>query len=102
LSSSGFVVECIVQKNFVSDISTNTGNYYDVGNDSIEISNLKMGSSSNYRIIIENGDQVFQYDEYGNAPTVSKLKDPLTIKPLHAKILGPTGLEFSSENVNIE
>lgn len=102
LSSSGFVVECIVQKNFVSDISTNTGNYYDVGNDSIEISNLKMSSSSNYRIVIENGDQVFQYDEYGNAPTVSKLKDPLTIKPLHAKILGPTGLEFSSENVNIE
>jgi hypothetical protein len=61
-----------------------------------------MASSSSYRIIIENGDQVFQYDEYGGSPTDSKLKNPLTIKPLQAKIVGPTGLEFSGENANIE
>ena len=100
LSSSGFTVECIVQKNFSA--SDSVSSYYDVGNDSIEISNSKMASSSSYRVIIENGDQVFQYDEYGNAPTVTKLKDPLVIKPLRAKILGPTGLEFSGENANIE
>ena len=100
LSSSGFTVECIVQKNF--SINDNVVSYYDVGNDSIEITNSKMASSSSYRVIIENGDQVFQYDEYGNAPTVTKLKDPLVIKPLRAKILGPTGLEFSGENANIE
>lgn len=99
LSSSGFTVECIVQKNFSIN---NIPSYYDIGNDSVEISNLKMASSSSYRVVIENGDQVFQYDEYGNAPTVTKLKDPLVIKPLRAKILGPTGLEFSGENVNIE
>ena len=100
LSSSGFTVECIVQKNFST--SDSISSYYDVGNDSIEITNSKMASSSSYRVIIENGDQVFQYDEYGNAPTVTKLKDPLVIKPLRAKILGPTGLEFSGENANIE
>jgi len=101
LSSSGFTVECTVQKIFISET---TANYYDIGTDSIEITNLKMGASSNYRIIIENGDQVFQYDEYGNAPTLTKTKDPLEIKPLHAKILGPTGLSFSvsSSNINFE
>ena len=99
LSSAGFTVQCDVQKNFILNTQNN---YCDVGSDSIEITNLKMASSSSYRIIIENGDQVFQYDVYGNAPTETKFKDPLEIKPLRAKIVGPTGLEFSGENVNIE
>lgn len=99
LSSTGFTVQCDVQKNFILDTQNN---YCDVGSDSIEITNLKMASSSSYRIVIENGDQVFQYDVYGNAPTETKFKDPLEIKPLRAKIVGPTGLEFSGENINIE
>ena len=76
--------------------------YYNVGNATIDITNLSTVSSSSYRIAIENGDQVFQYDVYGNAPTETKFKDPLEIKPLKAKIIGPTGLEFSGENANIE
>lgn len=99
LSSTGFTVQCNIQKNFMSN---GQSNYYDVGNDSIEITNLGTTSSSNYRLIIENGDQVFQYDVYGNAPTETKFKDPLEIKPLKAKVIGPTGLEFSGENVSIE
>ena len=102
LSSTGFTVECSIQKNFSFNEATNASRYYDVGSDSIEISNLKMASSTGYRIVIENGDQVFQYDVYGNAPTETKFKDPLEIKPLRAKVVSCNGLEFSGENVDIE
>lgn len=102
LSSTGFTVECSIQKNFSFNEATNASHYYDVGSDSIEISNLKMASSTGYRIVIENGDQVFQYDVYGNAPTETKFKDPLEIKPLRAKVVSCNGLEFSGENVDIE
>lgn len=96
LSGSGFTVTCILQK-YINN------KYRDIGSDSIEITNKKfITNPSGYRIIIENGDQVFQYDEYGKSPKENSLKEPLEIKPLRAKLITPNGLEIKDGNFSVE
>lgn len=96
LSGSGFTVTCILQK-YINN------KYRDIGSDSIEITNKKfITNPSGYRIVIENGDQVFQYDEYGKSPKENSLKEPLEIKPLRAKLITPNGLEIKDGNFSVE
>ena len=58
--------------------------------------------TSDYRIEIVNGDQVFQYDEYGKTPTSTSKKDPLEILPLQTKLFTPSGIEVSGSNYQVE
>lgn len=100
-TSTGFTVECYLQER-----KPTTGidfKYYDVGSAQLEFTNQNENLiSSDFRIQIVNGDQVFQYDEYGNAPTVNKLKQPLEIQPLQAKLISRSGLEIEGSNYNVE
>lgn len=75
--------------------------YVDIGCASLTLSNATNAAFAGYYIIIENGDQVFQYDEYGNAPNAKKLKDPLQIKPLICHLFNPVGIEIPSGNYTL-
>ena len=100
-TSSGFTVDCYLQER--KPVIGGEYKYYDVGSAQLEFINQNENlASSDFRIQIVNGDQVFQYDEYGNAPTVNKLKEPLEIQPLQAKLISRSGLEIEGSNYNVE
>lgn len=86
--------ECYVEQKF-------NNNYIDIGCATLTLSNDINAAVSDYHIVIENGNQVFQYDEYGNSPTAKKLKDPLQIKPLICHFFNPTGLEIPNGNYTL-
>lgn len=96
ISSSGFTVKCYVKK------KKENGLYYDVGSASLSFENKNESVAAGYRIHIVNGDQVFQYDEYGNTPCSEKKKNPLVIKPLQAKLFTPSGIEVEGTNYQVE
>ena len=95
VSSSGFTATCYVKQK-------RNGQYYDIGSASLDFTNQNDSIAPGYRIHIVNGDQVFQYDEYGNTPCSEKKKDPLIIQPLKAKLFTPSGLEVEGTNYQIE
>lgn len=99
-TSTGFVVDCYLQEGrYINGVYR----YFDVGSAQLEFNNQNENiAASNFRIQIVNGDQVFQYDEYGNAPTVNKLKEPLQIQPLQAKLISRSGLEVEGSNYTVE
>ena len=100
ISSTGFTVTCYVQK--IKDIYAEEAEYIDVGSASLEFLNQADSITSDYRIEIVNGDQVFQYDEYGKTPTSTSKKDPLEILPLQTKLFTPSGIEVSGSNYQVE
>ena len=95
ISSSGFTVTCYVQKNI-------DGEYIDVGSASLDFSNEDNAIVPENRLEIVNGDQIFQYDEYGKSPCSTTKKDPLTVKSLKAKVVSPKGIEVSEKAYNVE
>ena len=99
-TSTGFVIDCYLQEGrYINGVYR----YFDVGSAQLEFNNQNENiAASNFRIQIVNGDQVFQYDEYGNAPTVNKLKEPLQIQPLQAKLISRSGLEVEGSNYTVE
>lgn len=100
ISSTGFTVTCYIQK--IKDAYANEIEYIDVGSASLEFLNQADSITSDYRIQIVNGDQVFQYDEYGKTPTSTSKKDPLEILPLQVKLFTPSGIEVSGSNYQAE
>ena len=86
--------ECYVEQKFNND-------YVEIGYATLTLSNSTNAAINGYRIVIENGDQVFQYDEYGNSPIAEKLKDPIQIKPLICHFFNPTGLEIPNGNYTL-
>ena len=100
-TSKGFTVNCYVQRAEI--ISGKIQQYFDVGSTQLEFINKDEDlSMSAFHIEIENGDQVFQYDEYGNSPTATKLKQPLEIQPIRAKLINRSGLEVEGSNYLVE
>ena len=95
IGSSGFAVYCYLKK-------YENGFYYDVGSASLSFVNQDSEIFSDYRIVIENGDQVFQYDEYGKSPCSESKKDPVVVQPLKAKLFTPSGLEVENSNYTVE
>lgn len=95
IMSSGFTITCYLQH-------YDSGKYYDIGSSSLTFTNQDTSIISDYRIQIINGDQVFQYDEYGNTPCAEKNKNPLEIKPLQAKLFAPSGVEVEGTNYQVE
>lgn len=86
--------ECYVEQKFNNE-------YAEIGYATLTLSNSTNAAINGYRIVIENGDQVFQYDEYGNSPIAEKLKDPIQIKPLICHFFNPTGLEIPNGNYTL-
>ena len=100
--SSGFTVECSVKKK-ISILGSDEIYYIDVGSANLEFLNKGLDIDLNtFKLSIENGKQVFQYDEYGDAPNSSKQKDPLRILPLYAKVYAPSGVEIQGSNYSVE
>lgn len=100
--SSGFTVNCFVKKKMLIT-GSNYIRYVDAGSATLEFLNKGLDIDLNsFKITIENGNQVFQYDEYGNAPTSDKNKEPLEILPIRAKVFAPSGAEIKSSNYSVE
>ena len=92
VSESTIKIICQVQKG-------TTGAFF--GESTFLLQNQGHPRISSYRLILENGDQIFQYDEYGNPPNSPKLKSPQEIKPIIPHLLNPAGVEIASGNYEV-
>lgn len=74
---------------------------YFVGSASITLQNADAATPNDYYILIQNGDQVFQYSESGVSPASDRYTDPLEIKPLQCHFYDPAGLEVNAETYSV-
>ena len=95
IASTGFTITCYVQE-------YRKGVYREIGSASLKFENLTESVMADYHIDIVNGQQVFQYDEYGKSPCSKAKKDPLVVKPLQAKLIAASGLEITGQNYVVE
>lgn len=81
---------------------TETGGSFFIGSAQITLSNEDVASPTDYYILIENGDQVFQYSESGVAPTSERYQDPQEVLPLECHFYDPAGLEVNAETYTVK
>ena len=81
---------------------TETGDSFFIGSAQITLSNEDVVSPTDYYILIENGDQVFQYSESGVAPTSERYQDPQEVLPLECHFYDPAGLEVNAETYTVK
>ena len=75
---------------------------YNIGTAEITLQNEGVATPEDYYIIIENGDQVFQYSESGVSPDDERYADPLEILPLTCHFYDPAGLEVNSNTYTVK
>lgn len=75
---------------------------YFIGSAQITLQNEDIASPQDYSILIENGEQVFQYSESGVAPTSERYTDPLQILPLVCHFYDPAGLEVNNKTYSVK
>ena len=75
---------------------------YFIGSATITLYNEAAASPTDYYILIQNGDQVFQYSESGVSPASERYTDPLEIKPLDCHFYDPAGLEVNAETYSVK
>ena len=92
-NSASITFEC-----YISYRQENETTFYPLGKTELTLNNFKILNANSYRIWIENGDQVFQYDEYGNAPNVDKYKDPIDVLPLKVHLFAPNNIEVQNSS----
>lgn len=93
---------CHVMRRKTGEEEGEEDSYIDIGEATIELQNQGHPQISSYRLVLENGDQIFQYDEYGNPPNSPKLKSPLEIKPVIPHLLNPAGIEVANKNYKVQ
>lgn len=76
-------------------------NEFLVGEADITLTNTISEEVTDYSIYIINGDQVFQYNEYGVTPCSERYADPLQIESLGVKFYSPAGVEINSDNYSV-
>ena len=81
---------------------TEIGDSFFIGSAQITLSNEDVASPTDYYILIENGDQVFQYSESGVAPTSERYQDPQEVLPLECHFYDPAGLEVNAETYTVK
>lgn len=81
---------------------TEDGESYNIGSTSITLQNEGAAAPTDYYIVIENGDQVFQYSESGVAPNDSRYTNPLEIKPLTCHFFDPAGIEVNNKTYTVK
>lgn len=81
---------------------TSTAEDYFIGNATITLQNENVASPTDYYILIENGNQVFQYSESGVSPANERYQDPLEIKPLECHFYDPAGLEVNKDTYTVK
>lgn len=75
---------------------------YNIGSSSIVLQNEKSPVKKDYQIVIENGNQVFQYSETGISPANERNQSPISVKPLIVHFYDPNGLEVNSSTFEVE
>lgn len=78
------------------------GEEYYIGTAEIVLQNEGAATPNDYYILIENGDQVFQYSESGVSPDDERYTDPLEIKPLTCHFYDPAGLEVNQNTYSVK
>lgn len=91
-SNSTMTFECYVYRSRIE----NTENATYIGCGQIVLKNEAAATINDYYIVIENGDQVFQYTESGVSPCNERFSDPLEIRGLICHLYDPNGLEVNS------
>lgn len=81
---------------------TSTADDFFIGSAQITLSNEDIASPTDYYILIENGDQVFQYSESGVAPTSERYQDPQEVLPLECHFFDPAGLEVNADTYSVK
>lgn len=74
---------------------------YFIGSASITLNNADAATPNDYYILIENGNQIFQYTESGVSPASQRVKDPLEVLPLSCHFYDPAGLEVNAETYTV-
>lgn len=81
---------------------TEQGEEYNIGAAEIVLQNEGAATPNDYYILIENGDQVFQYSESGVSPDDERYTDPLEVKPLTCHFYDPAGLEVNDKTYEVK
>lgn len=81
---------------------TSTADDFFIGSATITLQNESAASPTDYYILIENGDQVFQYSESGVAPTSDRYQDPQEVLPLECHFYDPAGLEVNADTYAVK
>lgn len=87
--------KCTVYRNIETKL-------YMAGSQTITIQNADAAEPSDYYIVIENGDQVFQYSESGVSPCDERYKDPLEVPQLVCHFYDPAGLEVDQSTYGLK
>ena len=80
---------------------TKDEDFYFAGSADITLVNEGAAVPNEYYILIENGEQVFQYSESGVSPTSERYTDPLEILPLKCHFFDPAGLEVNPDTYSV-
>lgn len=75
---------------------------YNIGSAEITLQNESIALPEDYYLVIENGDQVFQYSESGVAPNDERYPEPLQVLPLSCHFFDPAGLEVNKETYELK
>lgn len=81
---------------------TSTAEDFFIGSATITLQNEGAATPTDYYILIENGDQVFQYSESGVAPNSDRYQDPQEILPLECHFYDPAGLEVNPATYSVK
>ena len=81
---------------------TSTAEPFFIGSATITLQNENVASPTDYYILIENGDQVFQYSESGVTPASERYQDPQEILPLECHFYDPAGLEVNKDTYTVK
>ena len=94
-----------VQMNEVISFKTFKCSVYDndlyIGTASLVLTN-SLEQKDEYTLVINNGTQVFKYDEAGVSPVSPSLLKPMVINPLSFTIFNPEGVEVDSNAIDLQ
>jgi len=76
---------------------SSSGNF--LGKSDIIITNSWDKEDNSYSMIMENGDQIFKYNENGIAPTNKSLAKPIVIKPLQFSVYNEKGQQVEDNKI---
>lgn len=100
-SNGSATFKCSIYKTDEKE-ATDNSDFYPIGSAEIILQNSSVATPTDYYIIIENGDQVFQYSESGVSPDDERYQDPLEIKPLTCHFFYPSGEEVESAQYTVK
>lgn len=81
---------------------SSVSDFYNIGTAEITLQNEGAAEPNSYYIIIENGEQVFQYSESGVSPADTRNENPLEVKPLTCHFYDPVGIEVNNKTYQVK